>query len=64
MSLDSMHEKLQNLRKKFTGFKNVSPQIKDNEDLKAKILENVGDLFNEFYYIFKGKYGEQKDALN
>ena len=59
-----MHEKLQNLRKKFTGFKNVSPQIKDNEDLKAKILENVGDRFNEFYYIFKGKYGEQKDALN
>ena len=51
MSLDSMHKKLQNFCKKFIEFKNVTPQTKNNEDLKAKVLDNVGDLFNELYYI-------------
>ena len=64
MSLDSMHKKLLNFRKKFTGFKNFSPQTKNNEDLKAKVLGNVGEFFNELYYIYKGRYEEEKDALN
>ena len=52
MSLDSMHNKrLQTFYKKITGFKNVSPQTKNNEDLKAKVLENTRDLFNELHYI-------------
>ena len=51
LSLGSMHKKLNNCRKKITGFKNVSPQTKNNEDLKAKVLENVGDLFNELNYL-------------
>ena len=52
MSLDSMHNKrLQNFYKKFTGFKKVSPQTKNNEGLKAKVLENTRDLFNELHYI-------------
>ena len=53
LSLGSMHKKLNDCRKKITGFKNVSPQTKNNEDLKAKVLENVGDLFNELNYLYK-----------
>ena len=27
-------------------------------------MDNVGDLFNELYYIYKDKYNEEKDGLN
>ena len=53
LSLDSMHKKLNDSHKKVTKLKNVSPQTKTNEDLKEKVLDNVGDLFNELYYIYK-----------
>ena len=32
--------------------------------MKPKVLDNVGDLFNEWYYIYKDKYNEEKDGLN
>ena len=50
--------------KKFVGLKKVRHQTKNNEDLKANVLGNAEDLFNELYYIYKEKYGEEKDALN
>ena len=32
--------------------------------MKSKVLNNVGDLFNELYYIYKDKYNEEeKDGL-
>ena len=47
--LNSLHKKLNAFHKKFTGLKKLTPQIKENEKLKAKVLDNVGDLFNELY---------------
>ena len=32
--------------------------------MKPKVLGNVGDLFNDRYYIYKDKYNEEKDHLN
>ena len=32
--------------------------------MKPKVLDNVGDLFNKLYYIYKDKYNEEKDGLN
>ena len=32
--------------------------------MKSKVLDNVRDLFNELYYIYKNKYNEEKDGLN
>ena len=32
--------------------------------MEPKVLDNVGDLFNELYYIYKDKYNEEKDGLN
>ena len=37
---------------KSAEIKKVSPQTKKNEDLKAKVLDNAVDLFNEFYFIY------------
>ena len=64
MSLNSMQKRLHNFHKRFTKLKSVNPQIEANDDLKAKVLDNVGDIFNELYYIYKEKYEEEKDALN
>ena len=63
LSLDSMHKKLKDFHKKFTKLKNVIPQTEANKNLKEKVLDNVGDLFNELYYIYKDKYNEEKDGL-
>ena len=59
-----MYKKLNDFHKIFTRLKKLTPQIKENENLKAKVLENVRDLFNELHYIYKEKYEEEKDALN
>ena len=59
-----MHRKLNDFHKKFTELKKFPSQTKENEDLKEKVLDNVGDLFNELYYIYKERYKEEKDALN
>ena len=32
--------------------------------MKTKVLDNVGDLFNELYYVNKDKYNEEKECLN
>ena len=64
LSLDSMHKKLNDFHKKFTKLKNVSPQTKTSQDLKKKVFDNVGDLFNELYYIYKDKYNEEINGLN
>ena len=63
MSLDSMHKKLSEFHEKFTKLKSVNPQTED-KDLKTKVLDNVGEIFNEMYYIYKKKYEEEKDALD
>ena len=60
MSLDSMDKKLLEFPKNFDGLKRLSPQTKKNEDLKAKVSDNNGDLFNELYYVYKEIYEEKK----
>ena len=44
--------------------KNVTPQTEANKNLKEKALNDVGDLFNELYYILKDKYNEKNGWLN
>ena len=45
-------------------FKVVNPQTDENKALKTKVLDNVGDLFNELFYIYKDKYNKETDGLN
>ena len=59
-----MHKKLNDFKKRFNKLKAVDPQTDENKVLKPKVLDNVGDLFNELYYIYKDKYNEEKDGLN
>ena len=58
-----MYKKLNDF-KKINKLKAVDPQTNENKVLKPKVLDNVGDLFNDLYYIYKDKYNEEKDGLN
>ena len=51
-----MHIKLNDLHKRITRLKNVSPKTKNKEDLKAKVLEDAGDLYYFLCYIYKERY--------
>ena len=64
LSLNSMYKTLENCNKKFTDLKNVVPRTKNKENLKEKVLEDVGDLFNDLYYIYKDKCNKEKNNLN
>ena len=64
LSFDSMYKKLNAFHKKFTKLKNVITQTKTNENLKEKVLDNVGNLFKELYYIYKDRYNEEINSLN
>ena len=48
----------------FTDLKNVNPQIKDKKDLKEKVLDNAGNLYNKLHYIYKNKYTKKINYLN
>ena len=64
LSLNSMYKRLDNFKKRFNRLKNVNPQTDENEVLKLKVLDNIGDLFNNLCYNYKDKYNEKKDGLN
>ena len=59
-----MPKRLNDFHKRVIKLKGVNPQTKANQDLKAKFLDNAGDIFNELYYIYKEKYEKEKNALN
>ena len=46
-SLASMYKTMKIFNKKFIGLKNVNSQRKANKNLKEKVLNNTGDLFND-----------------
>ena len=46
--------------KKSLCFEKLNPQTKEKEDLKEKVKDNTGDLFNELYYVYQDKYNEKK----
>ena len=60
LSFDSIYKRLNDFQKRFNKLKIVNPQTDENKNLKAKVLDDVGDLFDELYYICKDKYNEKK----
>ena len=61
-----MFKKLNDFKKWFNKLKTVNPQTNENKVLKSKVLDNVGDIFNDqrYFYIYKDKYNEEKVGLN
>ena len=63
MSLHSMYKILNHLQNIFYKLKNVTPRTDENKDLQQKVLNDVGDFFNELFNIYKDRYYEEKDGL-
>ena len=59
-----MYKRLNDFKKIFNKLKIVNPQTDENKNLQKKLLDDVGDLVNELYYIYKDNYSEEKDGLN
>ena len=59
-----MHKKLEEFHKKLTRLKKLNPQKKENEDLKEKVKDYAGYIFNKLYCIYKERYNEEKNGLN
>ena len=55
LSLDSMYKRLNDFKKIFNRLKAVNPEKDTNKVLKENVLDGVGDLFNELYYVYKDK---------
>ena len=64
LTLDSMYKRLKEFKKRFNKFKTINPQTDKNKNLQKKVLDNIGDLFNELYYIYKDKYNKEEYGLN
>ena len=45
--------------KKFNSLNNLKTRRKDNEKRKKEVLNNVGDIYNELYDIYKRKYNKK-----
>ena len=43
-------------KERFNRFKIVNLQTDTNNVFKEKVLDSVGGLFNELYYIYNDKY--------
>ena len=60
MNLKNYHstlraKKLNDFKKRFNKLKAVNAQRDKNKVFKPKVLDNVEDLFNDLYYIYRNK---------
>ena len=63
LSSDTMYKRLNDFQKRSNMLKNVTPQTDENKYLQEKVLNDIRDLFNELYYIYRDKYNEEKNSL-
>ena len=56
LSLDSMFSIMKEHHKKFNSLNKLKTRTKDNKKRIEEVLDNVGDIYNELYDIYKSKY--------
>ena len=59
LSFDSMFNIMKDYHNNFDSLNNLKTQTKDNEKRKKEMLNNVGDIYNELYDIYKLKYNKK-----
>ena len=59
LSLDSMFSIMKEHHKKFNNLNKLKTRTKDNEKRKEEVLNNVGDIYNKLYDIYKRKYNKK-----
>ena len=64
LSLDLMFSIMKEYHKKFNSLNKLKTRTKDNKKRKEEVLNNVGDIYNELYDIYKSKYNKKIDRLS
>ena len=64
LSLDSRFNIMKDYHKIFNSLNKLKTRTKDNEKRKEEVLNNVGDIYNELYDIYKRKYNKKIDRLS
>ena len=63
-SLDSMFSIMKEYHKKINSLNKLKTRIKDNKKQKEEVLNNVADIYNELYDIYKSKCNKKIDKLS
>ena len=50
---------MKDYHKKFNSLNKLKLRTKDNEKRKKEVLNNVGDIYNGLYDIYKRKYNKK-----
>ena len=59
-----MFKQMKEYHEKFNSLNNLKAWTEDTEKLKQEVLTNVGDIYNELYYIYKSKHSKKINSLN
>ena len=59
-----MFNLMKDYHKKINSLNKLKPQKENNEKRKKEVLTNVGDIYNELYYIYKSKYSKKINSLD
>ena len=54
-----MFNLMKEYHKKFNNLNKLKTRTKDNEKRKEEVLNNVGDIYNKLYDIYKRKYNKK-----
>ena len=55
---------MKDYHKKFNSLNKLKLRTKDNEKRKKEVLNNVGDIYNGLYDIYKRKYNKKINILS
>ena len=59
-----MFNLMKEYHKKFNSLNKLKPQKENNKKQKQEVLINFGDVYNEFYDVYKSKYSKKIDKLS
>ena len=64
LSLDSMFSIMKQHHKKSNSLNKLKTRTKDNKKQKKEVLNNVDDIYNELYGIYKSKCNKKINSLD
>ena len=64
LSRDSMFNLMKEYHKQLNSLNKLKPQKENNKKRKQEVLNNIGDIYNELYDVYKSKYSKKIDKLS
>ena len=64
LSLDSMFNLMKDHHKNLNSLIDLKPRSRENKNKRLKVIIHAGDIYNNFYNIYKSKYNKKIDSLS